>query len=337
MERLALGLLLVTCACGDPAGSTTGTIAVSVTGEDAAKEGIAGEAGGEGPFFADGWTVKFDRWLVVLDNLRLNQPGTDPGQQRLVGALVAQQRGPFVVDLTRGAQPLPLATFTRQDGGAAFDTRTRYAFSFDVVPAAAGAKRAADNTPWDTAGEQALQEMVQKGYAHYVAGTATRQADSRPAFADYPTEVRFAFGWGGAVSYVNCSNPDNGADEQQNRGVQPRQDGAQRAQITMHLEHPFWARLNVENPDLRFDAIAARAGGMGAARSVTLEDLQASRIAQLTDRADKPVKDRLDPDKNLVYDVNGAPGVSTLREFMVYSAQTMAHLNGDGLCFPERK
>jgi hypothetical protein len=61
----------------------------------------------------DGWSLSFKRWLTVVGNVRLNQPGKDPAQQQLVGELVAQQAGPFVVDLVRQTVT-PLFKFTRQ-------------------------------------------------------------------------------------------------------------------------------------------------------------------------------------------------------------------------------
>lgn len=340
-------LPLALAACGETADEPNGarTIEVSITGEEAATEGIVFDPmPKEGAVvFLDGWTIKFDRWLVALKAVRLNEPGPDPAQQQKVGALVAQTEGPWLINLTRpeAGELTPLSTFARKGDGGSFDTTLRYAFSFDTAPATVASRRM--NLSAEDQG--AADTMVQQRLTHYVEGTATHAADSSPEFMGYPTTIKFRFGWGGQVSYLNCSNPDNGNDETQNRGVQPRKDRAQRATLTMHLEHPFWDKLNVEDPPLRFDPIAARArpGAMGAPAEVTLDDLDGSLVTTLKDRDGQGVPDRgqlpgytpkMGP---LSYDVNGASGVTTLKEFVIYAAQSMAHLNGEGLCYVERR
>jgi hypothetical protein len=224
--------------------------------------------------------------------------------------------------------------------GKGLDTRTRYAFSYEIAPAAAGARQvniaAQDGT--------LVEAMVRGGLAHYVEGVATYEGARFTEWRDFPTRVRFHFGWGGAVSYLNCANPDNPGSDAENRGVAPRRDGPQRAVLTMHLEHLFWDQLGVENPALRFDPMAARAAPRPAMDPlVTLEDLAASQITNLTDRNGQGVKDRgqlpgYTPQMaTLRYDAAGVPGITNLRQFAVYSAQAMAHLNGDGLCYVHRK
>jgi hypothetical protein len=340
--------LALLSACGKemdmdgPAGART--IEVSITGEDEATEGLPFDPmpANEALVFLDGWSLKFDKWLVVISSVSLNQPGPDPAQQQKVGAAVAREAGPFLVDLTRPAKgdETPLFTFKQGTDGKALDTQTRYAFSFDTGPATAAARRV--NV---AAGDSALvEQMIQKGYSHYVEGTATHEPDMSEPFKDYPTTVKFRFGWGGTVSYLNCSNPDNGTDEEKNRGVQPKQDGPQRAVLTMHLEHPFWDKLNIENPPLRFDPIAARAvpAMTGAPAEVSLDDLAGSLITGLTDRNGKGVQDRgmlpgyTPKPGTLQYDASGVASVLNLKQFIIYSAQALAHLNGDGLCYVSR-
>lgn len=344
---LGLGLgLLPGCGKEDmdgPPGART--IEVSISGEDEATEGLPFDPmpTNEALVFLDGWSLQFDRWLVVVNSVSLNQPGPDPAQQQKVGAAVAREAGPFLVDLTRPVKgdETPLFTFKQAADGKALDTQTRYALSFDTGPATSAARRI-NVAPGDSA---LVEQMIQKGYSHYVEGTATHDPDTSDAFKDYPTTVKFRFGWGGSVSYLNCSNPDNGADEEKNRGVQPKQDGPQRAVLTLHLEHPFWDKLNIENPPLRFDPIAARAAApamTGAPAEVSLEDLEGSVITGLTDRIGKGVQDRgvlpgyTPKPGTLQYDASGVASVLNLKQFVIYSAQSLAHLNGDGLCYVSR-
>jgi hypothetical protein len=352
---LAAALLLGSFACGpgeQPGGA--GRIDVSISGEDQARDGIPFDPAprdGE-PVFVDGWSVTFERWLMVVGAPRLSEPGPDPAQQRLVGAPVAAREGSWVADLTRPSTTAPagaagqgdidgayLFSFDRRMDGGALDSKTRYAFSFDVTPATAATQK----VNLDAAGEAALGQMVQQGLAVWVEGTATRADDAMMPFDSYPTKVTFQLAWGRQTGQINCSNPDNGNDPEKNRGVQPRQDGAQRAVITIHTEHLFWDKLNVEAPNLRFDPIAARARKTGTEGAVTLDDLAGAMVVKLTGSDGRDVTDRgslpgyTRRDGALSYDPNGTPGVATLKDFIVYSARSMAHLNGEGLCYVDRR
>lgn len=355
MHRLLVpcsALALALMGCGS---ASTGSIAVSITGEEFVRDGLPYTATPQPgqPVIVDGWSLTYQRWITVIDNIRLSLPGTDPAQQRVVGATVAQRRGPWAVDLVREGQTatllpggdhggtgagVPLLTLTASDAGAALDTTVRYAFSFDGVSATA----ATQAVNLDAAGQAALAEMVQKGYSNLIVGEATRPAGTQAPFDSYPTRVQFTFAYGGTVGYVNCQNPDNGNDPVANRGVQPRQDGTQRAVITLHSEHLYWDTLNVENPTIRFDPIAAWATGPATDARVSLEDLKAAPLLELKDSQGRPIPDRgqatgyTPKAGNLSYNANGTAGISTLRDFIVYSAQAMAHLNGEGLCFVSR-
>lgn len=352
--RLAAGALLL-CAlpagCGDsgPSSGATGTIEVGITGEDAAVSGLpfTDKPAADQIVLVDGWSLKFERWLVSVENIRLNQPGKDPAQQQIVGDAVASQAGPWLVNVVRDERPA-LTAFSAQANGQPFDTTVRYAFSFDLSPAKASAKR----VNLDASDDAAVAEMTQRGWSNYVEVTATHApyaATDDMAFKDYPTRVNFKLGWGGAVSYLNCSNPDNGTDEEQNRGVQPSQSGVKRADIFLHVEHPFWDTLTVENPGTRFDAIAARAttrteGGQ-VVGDVTMDDLAGALVTKLTTKAGADVKDRTVPGLiagytrktgALAYDPKGTAGITDLKQFITYSSQAFAHLNGEGLCYVKR-
>lgn len=347
-----LTLFALTQSLGCGAGETdsaAGTIDVGITGEEAVQDGLpfTKMPAAEQIVLVDGWSIKFERWLTSVENIRLSEPGKDPAQQQVIGETVALQPGPWVINLTR-AEKTPLASFAAKMNGKPFDTTVRYAFSFDLAPAKASAKR----MNLDASDEAALAEMQQRGWSNYVEVTATHDpydAMDDMSFRDYPTKVRFKLGWGGTVSYLNCSNPDNGGDEQANRGVQPAQGAKKNADIYIHIEHPFWDQLNVENPPSRFDAIAARAvTKMEAGQlvgDVAMDDLAGVPVSRLVNKAGAEVKDRTVPGLvkdyvrktgALAYSPNGA-SVSDLKEFITYSAQSMAHLNGEGICYVQRK
>lgn len=345
LSTLSLPLLLAACGGGGmtptpPSGA--GTIAVAISGEEEAVEGIAFKPtpGPEERVFVDGWSIKFDRWITILGGARLNQPGQDPQQQQVIGALVAEKSGPWAVDLTK-KELIPLFSFDKDKDGKALDTKTRYAFSYDLVPATATAQK----VNLDAGGEAALAEMVKAGASNWVELTATHPGSTMTPFDKYPTTVKFKLWWGGNVSYINCSNPDNGDDEEKNRGVQPKQDGPQRAEIFIHTDHAFWDKLNVEDPPLHFDPIAAWAQKAAGSSDfvVTIDDLSGALVTDLKGRDGAGVPDRGDipgytkQTGNLKYDPNGTPGITTLKQFIVYSVQSMAHLNGEGLCYVDRK
>lgn len=348
VSALALGAALLGIGCGSGENDAAGSIEVGITGEDTVLEGLpfTKSPAAEQIVLVDGWSIQFERWLASVENIRLSQPGKDPGQQQVIGETVALQPGPWIVNLTR-AEKSSLTSFAAQRDGKPFDTTVRYAFSFDLSPAKAGAQR----VNLDASDEAALTEMQQRGWSNYVEITATHDpydpADDL-SFKDYPTKVRFKLGWGGAVSYLNCSNPDNGSDEQANRGVQPAKGGKKNADIYVHIEHPLWDQLNVENPPARFDAIAARATTKMESGQlvgeVTMDDLAGVVVSRLTDKAGAEVKDRTVPGlvKDYVrktgalgYSTNGA-SVSDLKQFITYSAQALAHLNGEGICYVQR-
>ena len=347
---LALSALIQGTGCdAGETGSGAGSIDVGITGEEAVQDGLpfTKMPSAEQIVLVDGWSIKFERWLTSVENIRLSEPGKDPAQQQIIGETVALQPGPWVINLTR-QEKAPLASFAAKMDGKPFDTTVRYAFSFDLTPVKTGAKRVS----LDASDEAALAEMQQRGWSNYVEVTATHDpydAMDDMSFRDYPTKVRFKLGWGGTASYINCSNPDNGSDEQANRGVQPAQGAKKNADIYIHIEHPFWEQLNVENPPARFDAIAARATTKMEAGQlvgdVGMDDLAGVSISRLVNKAGADVKDRTVPGliQNyvrkagaLAYNPNGAT-VSDLKGFVIYSAQSMAHLNGEGICYVQRK
>src|SRR6202167_6064207 len=99
-------------------------------------------------WMVDGWNWKIEKYIVVVDHITLwNDPNQSPSDQSQHGSQIAHADGPFVVDLHKGGpidgmggggeQALALAPLTSQNdnGGAAFDPTTTYAFGFSTVPA----------------------------------------------------------------------------------------------------------------------------------------------------------------------------------------------------------
>ncbi|MFO0645612.1 MAG: hypothetical protein U0326_05190 [Polyangiales bacterium] len=329
--------------------NTPRTVQVSLSSETLGQQGFAytpTPAAGD-LVFVDGWEVRFSRILVTVKNVRLNARGASASDPAAVGASVALNPRAYAVN-AHAAGPLtgasggeetaiPLFVFTAADSGAALDAATRYALSYDVV----AATRSATNVNLDAGDLTAYESMISHGWTQLIEGTATYRGVAPAAespLASYPTTVRFSFGFGAPARYMNCQNPDNGADDAP--GVQPSAVGRARAQLTFHMDHAFWEALNREDPPLHFDAMAARATGTGAMATLSLDDLAGVAPTNLRDRMNRPVPDRGAQTAGytprnpaaLSYDPAGASGINDLRDFVAFSARASAHLNADGLC-----
>ena len=168
---VAASMVLATAGCGSDNGTPDGGIAktftppftpssapidksirVTFSGETFGVDGLpypnsCPSGGGEALFFVDGWSVSFDEYLVVVDNIRLNATAGNVIQTE-VGSLVASSTGgPWVLDMHKpsgfvgadGEEPAgALYLFTGPSSGGSFDPAVKYAFSYDVVQAKAG-------------------------------------------------------------------------------------------------------------------------------------------------------------------------------------------------------
>jgi hypothetical protein len=132
-------------------------------------------------WMVDGWNWKIDKYIVVIDHITLwTNPNESSSNQELHGPQVAHVDGPFVVDLHKGGpldgkggggeQALAIAALANQNdnGGAAFDPTTYYAFGFSTVPATYGAI----NVNLDASEGADYAYMVQGGYSVYYHGSA---------------------------------------------------------------------------------------------------------------------------------------------------------------------
>lgn len=326
------------------------TVQVSISSEDLGQAGFdytATPADGA-VVFVDGWEVRFSRILVTVGNIRLNQPGSTPSDQSSVGAPVANVPGTFAVDAQKpgpltgaGGAPetaIPLAVIRAPAAGGTLDPTVRYAVSYDAV----AATPTATNVNLDAAGVTLYEQMIRRGWTQYVEGVATYRGTTTglPAvFSSYPTSVTFRLGWASPAQYINCNNPDNGGEDLP--GIQPSPSNAARAQITVHMDHLFWAALGVEDPPPHFDHFAARAQLVDGVSLVTLDDLAGVVPTNLVDRMMRPVSDRGAQTMGytprnaaaLSLELGGISSIRDLRDFVTYSARAAGHLNADGLCF----
>ena len=393
-KTLGFSLALVVCACGgsssnpnqsinptcppgtgttlntscDPGFTQTapnkpGSIYVTFSGESLGVNGLPFPGNGTDPAFVDGWSVSFDELLVIVGNFRLSPGATQSADQSVVSSPVAAKAGPYVLDTHKpngfvgrdGVEPAGgIFKWDTDDSGRAFDTNTRYAFSYDVVKAVYPATQV--NLTQAQFADYAL--MVQKGWSKLYRGTATYFGTGTytpdPAvqakFAAMPTTVYFMMGWNDAGGHINCINPDFGNGEDlANRGVQPSTNGAVIAQVTQHVDHFFWDKLRDHNDiKLRFDPVAAWAPANTTAGSPFDLRTLGTRPLAATFSDNTPLPDRGPfetagytcggerPCAQVTMNLNGvpsAPNVPGLANFMAFSAQSQMHLNADGLCY----
>jgi hypothetical protein len=354
--------------------SVPNSILVTTTGEAAATEGTSfPPASGTGaPYFVDGWQVTFEAVLVTVGTISVSEnPDLDPNDPSRTGGLVAKLDGPWVVDLAKpgaldakeqNGSAVALARFTNQNeksGRPAFSPTEKYAFGFDLIAARSNVY----NVNLDANGELAYREMLAKGHSVWMKGTAEWRGSSgvpacRTSNADFdfnrfPKKLAFAFGFVAPVTYLNCQNPE--LQPSGSRGLQTKTNDEIRAQLTFHLDHPFWEALEEDSP-LRFDALAARRttssdGGVALAH-LTMDDFsgldfQAMRDAQsqlVPWRTCGPALPnersqgylRYEPVSVPVNPAGGLSGLKDLVDYMTFNLSTFGHLNNDGLCFPHR-
>jgi hypothetical protein len=382
---LALGIAAPAVACSshdDESGSPD--LTVTISGEGAALTGFAfPPASSNDSAFVDGWDLRFDRILVTVDDIVLSDtPDESPTDQSQTGPIVAKAKGPWAVDMTKpgavtGIQPRAkltplsdgnhsdalegkdphaqsLVRFDALDGNKAFDPARRYAFGFDIIAASTAAK----HTNLDAAAEADYAEMLAKGLSVLYVGTATFKGVDCKQSGDYdftklPKVVKFRFGFQSPTKYKNCQNTDLRGKafegEEAQRGVQMDEHGGTVAQITLHVDHPFWNTVDHDAAELFFDQMAAVASPDGTLVTEDLakldftgfKDAEGKALPWRSCVATKPVKSgtRKFDSGSVPVDRNAAPSdaLRNYADFVKYEQSTQGHLNADGLCAVERQ
>jgi hypothetical protein len=369
-SAFACALLPAITGCGNEDDGAGGTIDVQISGEDAATDGFLFPSGSE-VTFADGWELRFSHVLVTVGTVTISAgPNKAPSDQSATDGPVARKTGPWAIDLSVEGSALgaggegkatPITTLDRQNlkGNEPFEDDEQYAFGYDIVVADAGAVRV--NFAGDADTESAYQTMIEAGYSVMYVGTASfrgdpdcESSDSSYDFGAIPAEIPFELGFRTPTTYVNCQNQENdGApfpDEEFPRGIALLGNEAALAQITLHLEHPWFSSV-VHDSELYFDQMAARLVGRAPGEALTLDDLVGVDPTAFTDALEQPLPWRVCTEAGLNpgqrgFDAGDIPidpekspavGFRDYRDYVQYVQSTQGHLNGgEGLCFIER-
>ena len=347
-------------------------ILVTVSGETLANSGYDFPPADPGNvYFVDGWEIRYDRVLVTFDHINLAEnPDKSPADQSQIGTVVAQNDGPWAVDLHKGGSlpdkednpnaAAPITAFTGKNAGGqsgAFDATVRYAFSFEGVPAAANAF----NVNLDADGVNDYQEMISKGYTALFVGTATFKGTSCVTTGTYdfttlPTPVKFRLGFIAPAKYINAQNPDNDpaepfAGEEHQRGVQVQANAKIISQVTFHLDHAFWESFVHDSP-AHFDMFASQYVGV-TSPTAKMEDFVGKPLTPVKDKNGVTLPWRFCPPavnpgktSGLTFDTLGIPvnatgdpstSIRDLYDYTIYNHSTWGHLNADGLSAVKRQ
>ncbi len=374
-----VSILLSSCvavmACGDDEGSGgsgpagSGSIQVQVSGEDLAVDGFLFPDGSE-VVISDGWQLSFDHVIVTVGRVWLtDNPDVAPSDQSQSGATVAEAVGPWAIDLTSpGDTPgaggegtaTKLAVIDKENlnDDAALAADRRYGLSYDVVAASAGATKLGFAGDAEAVYAQAIAQgctMVYAGTATF-EGTTCETSDAGYDFAAIPTSVPFFFCFKTPTEFKNCQNQDNQGepfpDEEFQRGVAIKANEAAVAQLTFHLDHPFYGDVEHE-PRLFFDQLAAALVGAAPGTTLTLDMLAGVDPTGFVDGADAPLPWRvcdgtpLPTGAQRAFESGTIPigagvdpsmGFRDYVDYVQYVQSSQGHLNGgEGICFTDRK
>jgi hypothetical protein len=196
------------------------------------------------------------------------------------------------------------------------------------------------------------------------AGVPSYTVDGGYNFGGEPESgMRFRFAFSTPTNYVNCQNytamGTGVGGEDSPRGIQVSQSVSAIAQVTVHMDHPFWESFAEDTP-VHWDQIAAQYVGVaptaaGELIESHLEDFKGVPFQGFTDHNGTPIPWRNCAGSHYSPPGNGQMSFSTLTvpvnphetdpskairdyyDYIRYTQSTQGHLNSQGLCFIDRQ
>jgi hypothetical protein len=241
LTSLALAFVLA-CTSSTDGADGMGSVAFTTYGEDFIEKEI-GPGGTEEAPIVDGWTVKYERFLIVLGDVAIAEDGRSP---------IATMPAPRLFDMKKPGQK---AVFT----AANLPGKPYTHVSFTVRPATAATENA-------NAAESDKKLMADNGYSVYVEGTLTKDA----------TTKKFAWGFKTSTLYDRCKGERDGKETD---GVVVTNGGTDTVELTIHGDHLFYDHLQSAEAQVRVENIALADANTDG--TVTLEELATKRLADL--------------------------------------------------------
>jgi hypothetical protein len=382
---------------GGPPNPGAGGIWVTISGESNAITGYPFPPydWSADTYMFDGWQFNIEAYIVVVGKVVLSSdPNLSATDQSLHGPQVAHLDGTYVVDLHLGGniigqgggqeQATALGVIVNQNdnGGDPFDPTLTYGFGFSTLPAT----YAATNVNLTSEENEDYAYMVAHGASVYYRGTAVWngakstyactqttagggqdagvvKADGGYDFSRMPESgMKFRFAFSTPTDYVNCQNfTAQGmgvGGESSPRGIQVSNSSGVFAQVTVHMDHPFWESFAEDSPVV-WDQIAAQYVGVvppdGGIES-HLEDFMGVPFQGFVDHTGTPIPWRscsnptyYSPPGNgqmsfstlsVPVDPHGTDPSKAIRDYydyIRYTQSTQGHLNSQGLCYIERQ
>jgi hypothetical protein len=195
-------------------------------------------------------------------------------------------------------------------------------------------------------------------------GTPRYTTDGGYNFSGEPESgMSFRFAFSTPTNYVNCQNYTMSGTgvggEAYPRGIQVSSSGSVIAQVTVHMDHPFWESFAEDTP-VHWDQIAAQYVGVappadGGFIESHIDDFHGVPFQGFTDHKGTPIPWRNCSGTNYTPPSNGQMSFSTLSvpvcphgnnpavcirdyyDYMRYTQSTQGHLNSQGLCYIDRQ
>lgn len=240
MSRLLLPVL--TCAalaaCSSTDSTGRGSVDVVTYGEDFIEKEIPADE------FADGWSVKFTKFLIAVGEFTVADDKGEVG-----GKIAASKLFDMHVPGRKAVAQLP-----------SIPAKAYTRVSFSVSPATTSTELGQGTTDADK------QLMVAGGFSIYVEGAATKGA------------VTKSFKWGVKTStlYSRCRAEEGGKEVE---GVVVANGATESVELTIHGDHFFYDDLQSPDAKLRFDNLAAADADNDG--NVTLDELAKVQLAAL--------------------------------------------------------
>ena len=240
---------------GDPTGSGgVGAVSFTTWGEEYIEDEVPADPEGQSGF-VDGWTVKYDHFLVNFSNI-LVQDGARVTAASMPGGKLFDNHVPDVKSIV-DFDDLPAQAYTE--------------VSYQISPPTEDGEVGPD------VDDDLRQLMIDEGYSVYVEATAMRDDE----------KLHYTWGFPITTRYANCHSEQGGRDE---KGFVVRNNASIDIELTTHGDHLYYDRLQ-SSPDpsiptsLRFDAIAAADADDDG--EITLDELDAVSMAKLVGTYDR--------------------------------------------------